>query len=80
MKVFDICCIDSLTGAEMVLSECPGLSDALVWLACKTGKSGTAKLYKENIHKITVEGIGSIVFIYDEVRKYLMKGEASKWR
>lgn len=80
MKVFNICCIDFLTGAEMVLSECPKLKDALVWLACKTGKSGTAKLYKECIHKITVEGMENTVFIYDEVRMYLMKGEASKWR
>lgn len=80
MKAFNICCIDPQTKAEVVLSECPSLGTALCWLLAKTGKNNMAKLYKNDIHKITVEGVENIIFLYDAARMYLLKGDPREWR
>lgn len=80
MKVFNVCCIDSKTGAEMVLSECVKLDDALMWLMVKTGKSVKSKLFRDNLHVITVEGADDVRFVYDAKRMFLLKGDTEKWK
>lgn len=74
MKKFTAVCIDSITGAEMVLSDC-SFNEACMYLETgnEVGKFGAYKgteCVSRYVSKIVFE---KTTFLYDEERGYLMK-------
>lgn len=76
MKKFTTTCIDSITGARMVLSEC-SFNAACMFLEGlnfdnKLGEYKGTECASRYVSKIVFE---KAVFLYDEERGYLMRKE-----
>lgn len=76
MKKFTSVCIDSITGAEMVLSDC-SFNAACMYLEGlnadkKFGEYKGAECGSRDVTKLVFE---KALFLYDEARGYLMKVE-----
>lgn len=71
MKIFTSMCKDTVTGMEMVLSEC-SYNSACYWLASKGFKDYDKFDCSGDRIKITFTKPSKRVFVYDEERGYLL--------